>query len=151
MYPGIDVTKVRLDRHYKLRDACSQGESVLWKIESRLDVVLWRSGMVATIPMAKQLVRSGKVELYHDGVWEVAKRSDQLLTSDTVMKLMNWTSLRTIAREKWTSKLYKHKVPAYRMMDYTEGIVTIRHKPLDGEVIVPSYLPIRVSSLMKRG
>jgi ribosomal protein S4 len=151
LYPGVNVTKIRLDRHYKMRDNCSHGESILWKVESRLDVSLWRSGMVSTIRIAKQLVRSNKVELYSNGVWKVVNRADKLLTSNIVLKLTTWDQLRKVSEMKWKDKRYKHKVPNYLIVDYHNGIITMVHKPKDGEVRAPSYLPIRVVSLMKRG
>lgn len=151
IYPEINVKQIRLTRNYDLRDRCINGESLLWKIESRLDVVLWRSGITSSIKIGKAVVKAGNVELYNNGVWEVAKRGDQRLKPSIVLKLINWDKLSSDMLTKWSDRVYRSKVPSYRLVNYDLGLISMKHLPKDGEVIIPSNLPIRIESLIRRG
>jgi hypothetical protein len=152
IYPGVNVSRIRLNKNYELRDPCKDGESIRWMIESRLDVVLWRSGLVPNILLAKHVLKSGYVELYREGKWVTVTRPDMVIGGDMVLKVSKW-SVNPFRRTLYgrLSMRCKHKVPAYRLVDYNNGIVTMTHKPKDGEVLLLTGIPIRVSSLCKRG
>jgi len=144
IYPGINVDKIRFDNHKNLRHANLKGKSRLWEIESRLDVLLWRSGIASTISIGKHLVRSGIVQMFIDGTWVVAERSDMVIDLNTVLKVTDWDSIKITLNTKWRKRKYVHTVPNYILVDYINGRLALTRIPHQNDLLVPSNRRLRV-------
>jgi ribosomal protein S4 len=127
------------------------GRSVLAPLESRVDLVLWRSGRVRSRGMARHCIHQGHVSLKSaDGLRDRVVRQpglclkplDVLVRSDSRRKTRGGRLL-----AYWEKMEVSRPVPRYVLVDYALGRVCFQGSPLDGEVYRPVGMKRTIASL----
>lgn len=138
LYPGINVKSLLFDDNGLLLDQCIDGRSLIWKLESRLDVLLWRSGFAHTIQLAQKIIVSGKVSVFADNLDLNIKQPGYCLIPGNIVKVdeVYYTSLLKIGIIEGISTKIVYLSP-YISVNYMDGVRSFNRYPIDGEFMLP--------------
>lgn len=128
-------------------------ESLLTRLELRADVVLWRSGLTASLNMARQRIRHGHVTR------TPGKRPDERLvlrhpgmqrTTNDVRNIhaAQYERRRPSRALHWST--VQRGIPANRRPDWEKGAVLVLRRPRSGDVVLPARASASVVSLFRR-
>lgn len=118
-------------------------ESFLASLETRADVVLYRSGRVSSMAMAHHALTHGHVRRYSaDGT------RDRVRTARGVcLHPMDVLEIRPETWGRWSSTVTERDCPVYRSVDRSRGRVCLLRRPRDGEVYRPVGMSMSVASM----
>lgn len=138
----------------------NDGQSRLSSLESRLDVVLCRSGLCSSVPMAVEWIRSGHVyvdfgagssssldvrgvKVYHPGF----KRIPGAVVS---VERSFWQSQAVRLRDVyWKVEGNERSVPSYLRVSWQHGMVSMLDFPRDGEILMPTSMSFSLDALRR--
>lgn len=153
----VQVEKHVLSQMSKLRSmARVAGEkdrqpSLLAKIETRSDVILWRSGLAASMLMARQMCRHGHVQRQaKDGGAAVVKHPSQSVSpGDTLcIDKVYWEKTIPAMVQYW--KDVERSTPRYLVTDLKLGCVVLTRVPHDGEAVLPLNMTASVVPRLRK-
>lgn len=123
--------------------------SMLAPMEQRLDVMLWRSGLVVSMAMAHQQCRHGHVQVTFPGDRPAILRSSGIrrVPGTKVQRLPTvWSRRLPMVEAHWNAPDQHRQVPAYLAVDWSTGSAVLTRLPRDGEVLAPMYAMISLAS-----
>jgi len=120
--------------------------SILTPLETRVDLVLFRSGLVLTRAQARRLINQGHVTLIQHATGQriCMKTPARPLKPLDILELgKGWTTtIRDTVIQRWGDERMTAPIPSYLEVDFSTGRVCLQSYPLDGEVMRPMGMTI---------
>ena len=105
--------------------------------ENRLDVILHRSGLLASIGMARRAIREGHVSVTQVGGIRTCRYPGAPLGPGSLAVVdLEWFLTVTNFTES------RYRVPSYRYVDHSLGAVLVERAPRSGEVLFPEVMGV---------
>ena len=115
--------------------------SILTPVETRADVILWRSGRVVSMAQARHERHQGQVRRRtEEGVRDrVRRQPGYRLQPREVLEIRpaRYTGRLKERTAWWADPRMTRGLPAYLQVDFERGRVCLESRPMDGEVIRP--------------
>jgi ribosomal protein S4 len=127
--------------------------SLLTPVEMRLDVILWRSGLVVSLNMAHQWVQHQHVSVVTE-TGPLTSKVHSSLQMRPGWKLQVepsfWAKQRKRRDTYWSHGMTERGIPGYIMVDLPRATVTVLRRPRDDEVRVTETSTRSLRSLRQR-
>jgi small subunit ribosomal protein S4 len=112
------------------------GKSFAYFLESRLDVILYRSNFFPSIFAARQYINHKKV--YVNGV--ISSKPGMRIFLNDIITLVDFQKLYSLVKKRLKNNEILVNYPAYLEVNYCLGVVVLTKMPVNSEVPFPFFM-----------